>query len=222
MLIAPTEQQSGIPKKLDEHGIAVHSSTYPETLGADYTAKTIAGLWAMQRKTTSDFVSSLPPDDRLVREVAALRWQEIPWLVIEGSWEDAAIAMERGHWTMSALRKQMTNVRREGIWVDFTTCAGETVQWIVAQLEYWSSERHDSLLTRPRAPRAIRHASKEREEQLHAIMGWPGLGRKRAENILDELGFPISWTCTPEELAGVPLMGEITARRVMRYGKDRP
>ena len=220
MLIAPTEGQSGIPDKLSALGTEVQLSAYPETLGADYTAPTVAGLWAAQRKTTSDFVASLPPDDRLVREVAALRWQDIPWLVIEGTWEDAAIAMRKGHWQMSALRKQMTNVRREGIWVERTSCPGETVQWIVEQLEYWNCERHDTLLTRPRPPGAVREADRQRELSIFMLTSIDGIGRQRAESIYDEFGgLPLAWTCTEEELAAVPLMGEKTAQRAMQYGK---
>ena len=218
MLIAPTEGRSKISERLDALGLEVQTSAYPEALGADYTAPTVAGLWAMQRKTTSDFVASLPPDDRLVREVAALRWQDIPWLLIEGTWEDAGIAMRKGHWQMSALRKQMTNVRREGIWVERTSCVGETAQWIVEQMEYWNCERHDTLLTRPRPPRAVRQSSQQREEQLFILQGLPGIGRKRAEAILDDIGFPLTWDCTEEELAAVPLMGEKTAQRAMQYG----
>jgi len=214
--ISPSETRSGIEDHLDRIGVGwAHDQGIEDKFGADYLAETLAGTWAMQRKAIADLIASLTASDILGREISKVRFAAIPWLVVEGNWEETDRVLQERGFSVAALRKLLTSVRREGVWVQYTTCVGDTALWIAEQWTYWSSEHHDSLLTRPRMPRAVRPANKEREEQLHILMGWPGVGRKRAEAILDTIGFPLKLTCTIEELAAVPLLGPATARKIM-------
>ena len=217
MRFSPSEIISGLPARLKELGCAVESSQWiEEKWGADYLAETLAGTLAIQRKAIADLIASLTASDTLGREISKLRFADIPWLIVEGNWEETDRTLETRSFSMAALRKLLTSVRREGVWVDYTSCVGDTALWIVTEIEYWNKPRHDSLLMRPRAPASVRAADQQREQALEVLMAFGGIGRQRAEAIYDEFGgAPLEWTCTAEDLAAAPRMGEITAQRLM-------
>ena len=215
--ISPSETRSGIEKHLDRLGIPwVHDQGIEETFGADYLVETTTGTLAIQRKAIGDLISSLTASDTLGREISKLRFADIPWLVVEGNWEETDRVLQARDFSQGALRKLLTSVRREGVWVQHTTCVGDTALWIAEQIEYWNNERHDSLLMRPRQPASVRAADQQRERALEVLMSFAGVGRRRAEAIYDEFrGVPLAWMCSVEQLAALPRIGEVTAQRLM-------
>jgi len=216
LLISPSETRSGIEAHLDRLGVGwAHDQGIEDEFGADYLAETLAGTLAIQRKAIADLIASLTASGVLGREIGKLRSADIPWLIVEGNWEETIRTLETRSFSVAALRKLLTSVRREGVWVDYTSCVGDTALWIATEIEYWNKPRHDSLLMRPRSPASVRAADQQREQAIEVLMSFGGIGRQRAEAIYDEFGgAPLEWTCTAEDLAAAPRMGEITAQRL--------
>ena len=54
-----------------------------------------------------------------------------------------------------------------------------------------------------------------REWQMHLLQGLPGIGVEMAGRVLDELGMPLQWSVTEEELLRVPGMGPKKVRAAL-------
>lgn len=196
------------------------SSPLPERYGVDvlFDAPPI-GRVGVQRKTFPDLLASLR-DGRVARGVAAMAELELGVLVVEGepAWGDEGYALPPagGHlpetsWHREQYRSLLWSVQAQGIWVEHVPDVEGTVA-LVRSLERWARKpRHEARVRRPgpRAGLGARHAA------VYLRQGLPGVGPRLADAIVSHFGgLPFTWRITPEELARVPGLGRVRARRL--------
>lgn len=195
------------------------SSTFPEEYGADALFTSKEGLvYAWQRKRFDDLIASVD-DGRLAIEIPLLQLADYPFLILEGwgpwttegHWVDDRSKTQR--WTCKALRSILRALQAEyGIAVERSESIKETAQVI---LEGATFEPKGSLLNRPGAKLKSSWGTKKRREQqhIHLLMGFEGLGYKRAKQIVDKCGgAPLAWTW--KEFEEIPGFGEKIAQRL--------
>jgi ERCC4-type nuclease len=212
MLISPTE-----PVKLRAVGT---TSPVPERYGADvlFDAPPV-GLIGVQRKTVPDLFASVR-DGRLTRGIGAMAALDVALLIIEGDlrWTvegaaepDDAGARPATSWSREAYRSLLWSVRARGVWVETTPDLAATIQ-IVMSLRKWASKDVHEALDRRGRPRPGGAAD---GDALHILQGLAGIGPRTAARILDHFGaLPLTWSVSEDELAAVPGIGKVRARRL--------
>lgn len=202
MLISPTE-----PPALKAIG---RVSLLPERWGCDLMFASRGGFIGIQRKEFKDLLASMQ-DGRLAQQLKMMNGLALALFVIEGmeaaDWQDDGQLMSRYHSvTKDQIRSLLYSVRERGMWVEYSTDLSDTIA-VVKAFEAWEKkEGHRALDVRP-GPVSMWGKADNRDWQMHLLQGLPGIGIEMAGRVLDELGMPLCWSVTREELLAVPGLG---------------
>ena len=183
-----------------------------EKMGADFLVLTNHGMVGIQRKTCSDLVSSLR-GDRLPKEL----WQADQLtkliLLLEGKWwwELDEAFMAQPPWAKTFGRKQWEGVelslQANDVWVIRTDSLEHTAARLPRIEEWLQHADHTSLRRMPRA--------KHSNPIVRLLCGIDGVNIKKAQTIVDHYPQPIRLTMTEVELAKLPGLGPVSAKKVM-------
>lgn len=208
MLISPTE-----PAKFRVLGSV---SSVPEKLGCDFLF--ISQGWGkvgVQRKEVSDLINSVH-DGRLQKELAQMQALGLGVLLIEGrlQWTTDGSLLGRSKWTLKQYRGLLWSVQSRNYWIGQTESLDDSINWI-SNFETWvQKEKHQSLTVRPKIKGAWGSPS-SREWGIHLLQSFEGIGAEVAGRIYDELGVPLAWTVTGEELQTIKGLGKKRAERLI-------
>jgi ERCC4-type nuclease len=209
-LVAPTE-----PRVIKTLGKV---SSIPETKGADILLAVAGGLAAIQRKEISDLIASVH-DGRLAKELAQMRSLPFAILIVEGrlKWSSEGVLLGRdfgGPWTRTAHRNLLMSVQMQGVKVESTDDANDTVA-AVLNLHDYLSKKHNSLLRRP-GPTSVWGTKSSADWQAHLLQGLDGVGPELADRIVKKFGrVPLRWDCDEKELMSVDGVGPKRAKKMM-------
>ncbi len=207
MLISPAE-----PAALKHLG---RSSSTPEHYGADFLISSpVYGLVGIQRKELSDLVASIKSDDRLSREVIAMKELDYAIWIIEGTpqWtSDGQATWTRTKYTHTQHRGLLFSLMFQGFLVAHTNTLSDTGE-LLSHLNHWLiKEHHSGLNFRPGARGEWGKADKT-EWQIHFLQGLPGLGYERARLIVETFsGLPL---CLTQDLRTVNGLGDKTVTKI--------
>jgi ERCC4-type nuclease len=198
---------------LREMGI---TSTVPEQYGADYLYYTEHwGLVGVQRKELKDLVAS-HMDDRVGREVIAMRELDVGVWLLEGSpqWTGSGDAMwTRTKYTRSRHLGFLFALTFQGFIIYNTETITESMELLVGLEKWLKKDRHKGISGRASA-RGVFGEADEREWGIHFLSGLPGVGLDRAEKIWEHFqGMPFAVTGKLQEVPGI---GKKTAERIER------
>lgn len=207
MIVSPTE-----PSRLRAAANSV--SNMPEELGGDILIvphHSWGGHILVQRKELKDLVASLS-DGRLSEQIQKMRGARLGILLVEGRprWtSDGEMLTDYGaRVTWRSWLGLMWSIRDEGIWVDFTDNLPQTIEYL-EHLEAWAKkEKHSSLHASRPGPTKRWGRVGNRDWERWVLMSLPGVGGEIADRILDELGMPLGWRVTREELMKVKGLGK--------------
>ncbi len=218
MLVAPTELRHSAFRELAKDG---RGSNKPETMGGDFAFSHKGNWYIVQRKEIKDFVASVN-DGRLYTETRQMKGTVgigHALLVVEGSpkWGlDGALLGDRfgGAWDKARHTSELLSLQESGWWVLGTSDTTDTAR-AIRDFEAWvRKEKHTSLVTR--GPMVAPFGSKKnRDYQLHLIMGLPGVGYELAVRILAEVGMPFGMRATRDELMAVTGLGKKKVEAIM-------
>jgi ERCC4-type nuclease len=211
ILIAPTE-----PAFLRSLG---RTSSLPEKHGCDFLIPVAPSFVGVQRKAVSDLLASLT-DGRLGKEVAQIASSTLlcqAILIIEGDveWTNENILIQAHHrFTKDSWYGMLLSTQRAGLNILQTGSLKETSE-LLQYLPKYASRPHRSLLTRPK-PQSSWGKGTNASYASHLLQSFQGVGVVTAQAILDRFGGPpLEWNVSEEELASVPGIGKLTARRLM-------
>lgn len=210
LLVAPTE-----PKQLRALGKV---SSVPERFGCDFLWSVKGGLAGVQRKEFRDLLASIS-DGRLNKEVGQMNRVVRPVLVVEGC----------GHWTLDGelndqysritrgqLRALLYSIRDRGIWVEASDGLADTEDVVAGIVRWTRKEVHRSLAARPK-PQGRWGRVDHHGWAVHVMTSFPGIGPGTAESLIQHFGgVPLAWMVDERELAQVPGIGPVRARRLIR------
>lgn len=202
-MVAPTE-----PRIIRSLG---NVSSVPERHGADILFPANGGLVAVQRKELSDLIASVH-DGRLGKELQQMKSGiAVGILVVEGRprWSsDGVLLRDYGMpWTRQAHRNLLYSVQANGVWVEATDDANDTVVAVLNLHEYLKKNRHSSLLRRP-GPVSPWGKASNQEWAAHLLQGFDGVGPELAARIVEKFGRPpLAWTCVEDELREIKGLG---------------
>lgn len=198
----------------------------PEKYGADFLILG-HGVWvAVQRKTIPDLLGSLE-DGRLARETAMLKRTDVPVLIVEGRPEYTGdghlIHAYQSRYTKEQIRNLLRSVSHEGIRVEYTDSAVDTVDAVIEMEKYYSKSVHRSLAVRPKAAAKTDWGTRyDRDWAIFLLQGFPGVGPALAAAIFDHFGeVPLAWTCRKKELEQVDGIGKRRAEALWKALKRR-
>lgn len=162
----------------------------------------LGGVLAVERKTTRDFWKSIF-DGRLFRQVSKLsRSARRPLLLVEGP------ALRVSHPTVRGTLVTVTAVF--GVPVLFSSGPKDSAEWILTAARQSAARREEAYARpgwRPRGKRA---------RQVFVLQGLPGVGRVRAEALLDRFGSVRAVFSADEAvLREVHGIGKKTAERIV-------
>lgn len=220
ILTAPSEPQAlktMLERVMAPEAVAV--SSLPEAYGADFLWSVGDGFVGVQRKTFADLMASAG-DGRLARE--AQQWGELSRaiLLVEGKRpatdaEGAILGYQDvgRRWTIGGIRNLIRSCELAGAWLEYAQDLDDTAR-IVGELVGWSRKPdHKSLSTRPGNAETDGLGRPVVSVANWMLQGLPGIGRDRAEAIIQHFGgLPIAWTCTEKELREVPGIGPKLAK----------
>jgi ERCC4-type nuclease len=211
VLVSPTE-----PPRLKDLGIV---SPLPEQNGCDFlivSGKTMLGV--QRKKFPEDLLASLA-DGRIYEQLKTIREKDIRALfIIEGygSWTPDGELVGMRRFTYSQLIGLFASIMFEFavpvLWVRDIRATIMTLE----SLESWAGkDEHYSLLRRP-GPKSDSWGKVSREATAsHLIQSFPGMGPGRARAWVRHFGGPmLQWTVTEGEMAKVPGIGKLTAKRL--------
>lgn len=221
MLVAPSE-----PKPFLVLG---DSSSIPERYGVDFLFGSEGqGLVGVQRKTITDFIASIR-DNRLQREVPLMLDGRLdrPILILEGvsQWTNTGqLLHSRITWTMSQHLGLILSLNFRGIWVVSTSTMAESIDTLSLLTKWCEKTEHKGLDTRPKMNRdpvfgtKVERNGKDRprHQALNLLQGIDGVSITRARAIYDHFGeAPLRFMCTADEMAEVPGIGIVTAKKIV-------
>lgn len=203
ILVSPTE-----PAELRAIG---ETSPSPEWVGADVLVSSPSGsVWAVQRKRVPEDLGASLADGRLVEQLARAADLEVAerLLILEGSLSWA------GWPTMEQVLGVLLSVQVTHGWRVAWTAGLPTTCAAIRQLESWIARpAHDSLRSRP-GPRGEWGRATNHEWLAHLLMGFEGVGPRKAAAILEECAGrpPLSWAIDEARLERA--VGPALARRL--------
>jgi ERCC4-type nuclease len=195
------------------------SSQVPERFGADILMAIPGGMAAVQRKEISDLIASVH-DGRLAKELAQMRSLQFAVLIVEGrlKWSSEGVLLGRDFgatWTRTAHRNLLMSVQMQGVKVESTDDANDTVAAVLNLHDYLSKPKHNSLLRRP-GPTSVWGKVSSAEWQAHLLQGFEGVGCELAERIVKKFGrVPLSWDVDEETLMSVDGVGPKRAKKLI-------
>lgn len=196
------EARSGVAAALASLGGV--SVRFRRLAAGDYC---VAGRCVIERKTVADFAASVM-DGRLFRQAARLnRGEHAAAVILEGRWSDLV------GWSIRREALQGAMVSLSVVFalpVLRSLDAGET-----ARLLLYAGQQL-SRVTEGTA--AVRHGFRprgERRRRLFILEGLPGIGPRRAAQLLDRFGtVACVMQASEEDLLALPGMGPATVRRL--------
>jgi DNA excision repair protein ERCC-4 len=198
------EARSGVAAALESlEGVTVRVR---RLVTGDYV---VAGRCVIERKTVADFATSVM-DGRLFRQAARLnRGEHAAAVILEGRWSDLAD---------SGIRREALQGAMVSLSVVFalpvlrSLDAGETARLLVYAGQQLGRVADGT------AP--VRHGFRprgERRRRLFILEGLPGIGPRRAAQLLDRFGTVAAFMqAGEEELLALPGMGPATVERLRR------
>lgn len=193
-------------------------SSVCETYGADILFVSGRGLVAVQRKEVDDLVASLR-DGRVGTLLDKMGQAEVTTAVmlIEGQfWFEKGEAPPRqGVFSVGEWEGFEVSVQLQGLVLVRTRSLSQTVRRLPQLETYFEHGTTESLFRVPKV-RGV-------PGRLRPLMACDGVSLTRARAI-DEAGISLSWSCTEAEMAAVPKLGKVTARRLgthIRYREVR-
>ena len=210
MLVAPSE-----PPALRKIGTV---SMAPERYGCDLLFASRGRWFGVQRKEFKDLLASMR-DGRIAQQMGMMEGLEQSMVVIEGMssvrWgSDGELLDDYARVTRDQIRGLLWSVRDRGVWVDQTDGLADTIQMVQAFEQWCKKPAHKSLSTRP-GPVNTWGKVGNRDWEMHLLHGLPGVGVELAGRVLDQVGMPLGWRVTREELLGVEGLGKGKVGKMM-------
>jgi len=174
MYVDNREENSGIPELIKAENINVYTKNLTV---ADYI---VSDRCAVERKSVSDFISSLF-DGRLIDQLHRLsQVYEKPVLILEG---DISLIYDDPYKRKFFFKTLLNLTIDYNIRILFSTCKNLTKDLLISLLQY-------EKLSKPTYPLARRKPKKlDRRELLKFILkGFPYIGDKTAEKLLRSFG----------------------------------
>ncbi len=170
VIIDYREKNSFVPSELIKLGIEVE---FKELKVADY----IAGNVAIERKTISDFISSMI-NHRLLNQLEELQQYPDKLLIIEGIGEKELYNDNSEGMNANAIRGFLLSILlRHKIPIIFTKNAEDTSRYILVLLKKREKE----------APLKVKKKNMDKKEQLQFIIeSFPGVGPKTSKKLLEK------------------------------------
>lgn len=165
------EKNSFVPANLYKLGVEIE---FKELKVADYLVNGIA----IERKTVSDFISSMI-NKRLLLQLEGLKQYESPLLIVEGIYEQELYSdnHELGVHANSIRGFLLSIMLKHKIPVLFTKNSEDTARFIFTILQ--KKEKENSL--------NVSRKSLNKSEQIQFIVeGFPGIGPKTAKKLLEK------------------------------------
>lgn len=198
------EARSGVAAALEAlGGVTVH---FCRLVAGDYC---VAGRCVIERKTVADFAASLM-DGRLFRQAAMLsRAEHATAVILEGRWSDLVGRSIR----REALQGAMVSLSVVfALPVLRSLDPGET-----ARLLLYAGQQLSRVTDGTAAVRRGFRPRGERRRRLFILEGFPGIGPRRAAQLLDRFGTVASvMQASEEDLLALPGMGPATVRRLQQ------
>ncbi len=210
ILVAPTE-----PRVLKTLGKV---SSLPERHGADVLFPANGGLIGIQRKQIDDLIASVQ-DGRLAKEVAQLQSVAFSVLIVEGrlKWSSEGMLVGRDYgiqWSRSTHRNLLMSVQAQGIRVETSDDANDTVAAILNLQEWIRKPKHHGLLKRP-GPVSVWGKATNRDWACHLMQSFEGIGPELAGRIVDYFGKPpLEWKVDVKALQEVDGLGPKKAQQM--------
>lgn len=176
IMIDYREKNSLVPYELSNLGVGIE---FRELKVGDY----LAGEVAVERKTVSDFISSMI-NHRLINQIESLKQYPSKLLIIEGMEEhelyNSNFDNEGKGVHSNAIRGFLLSiVLKHSIPIIFTKDSEDTAKYLFILLKKSGSE----------IPLNAKRKSKNKKEQLQIIIeGFPGIGPKTAKKLLGKFG----------------------------------
>lgn len=211
ILVSATE-----PPALRAIASDMRATTLPESYGCDFLFSHAGALYGVQRKEIADLVASTR-DGRLGKELGQMVSLAGSMIVVEGAvrWTEDGSWLGRAPWSRSQHLGLLWSVQARGVWVNSTADMAGTVE-LVRSWETWTRKKeHYGLVARPAVVPAWGTATNE-EYVEWVLQSLPGVGPKRAKDLLRAVGNPLTWRVTRDEIAGVPGIGKKTLDRMWK------
>jgi len=171
ILIDYREKQSLVPSELISLGLEIE---FRELKVADFIVRNVA----IERKTVSDFISSMI-NKRLLRQLEELQQYEKKLLIIEGINEQELYSddnLERIH-PNSIRGFLLTILLRHNIPILFTKDYKDTAKFI----NLMAIKKEQEMSTR-----AVKKSRNKKEQIQYILEGFPGIGPKSAKKLLQQ------------------------------------
>ncbi len=172
----------------------------PEEHGVDIID--LATRTGIQRKTYSDLAASLR-DGRLAKQTAQMQDSKLlrrSVLLIEGM-PDSGFATS--DFPYAVYQKLFLTLQETGMYYAASKDIQQTVQCVQAIFEHFGQTTHNSV----RRPPTV-----TADWRVTMLQLFPGIGPKRAQEIVDKLGFPLSVDERVREIVGKSVW-----ERMMKY-----
>ena len=185
ILVDYREKQSIVPSELISLGLELE---FKELKVADFLVRNVA----IERKTVSDFISSMI-NKRLLRQLEELQQYEKRLLIIEGIDEQELYSekLENSGINANAIRGFILSILlRHNIPVLFTKDYKDTAKFI----ELIARKKEQEMSTR-----AIKKSKNKKEQLQYILEGFPGIGPKSAKKLLQQFQSIKSITNASEE-----------------------
>jgi DNA excision repair protein ERCC-4 len=193
-------------------------SSLPEKHGSDFLIITKSARIGIQRKTITDLLASLH-DGRLSKQLAQMQSSNLlsaAVVIIEGvpQWSNESMMMDsQTPFSKSNWWGVLMSLQSIGVITLTSERSSETLS-ILEHMPRYFSKAHRSLLVRPK-PSSSWGTPNTQLTQSHLLQSFAGIGPKTAEAIIDKFGgVPLTWTVSSEQLAEVPGIGKLTARKL--------
>jgi ERCC4-type nuclease len=210
MLVSPTERPP-----LNQLGKV---SSLPEKFGCDFMVVARGRRFGVQRKAFPQDLTSSLHDGRLYQQVNQMVALDKAIVILEGfgTWTDDGVLIDRAHFTKDQLHGLIWSLSVEHNIEVFQVASMKETIGLLTSLESWAEkERHGSLRSRPNPKRNSWGKVDDAAFGSHIWQSFPGVGPELAGRMYGELGLPLKWTITLEDLLKVRGIGKEKAKRMI-------
>ena len=208
MLISPAE-----PPAFKKLGTV---SSQCERYGSDFLILSpVFGRVGVQRKEVKDLIASLA-DGRVEREI----WQQkgldqAIWLIegrLEWTSDGQLLSGARSRYTKSQHLGVLLSLYSNGYWILNTSSVPDSIELLSALNQWLAKKKHTSLLRRPSQRTSYGTVGALKDQQIHVMQGFPGVGYDRAKTVVDHYGgLPFDLLVDLRDVAG---LGDKTVSRI--------